>query len=1007
MNNRLFWLFCFLFLLFPLVQAQPSGGIRGIVKDEDFDVPLPAAKVSIAETGEEVAATDEGNYVFGEVTPGSYTLVFSKAGYTRDVKADVVVSAGQMTDVNASLSGEFTEMEEFVVQDLNLGGSSEAGLLNLKMDSSSIMDAVGSDMMSKAGASDVAGALKLISGASVQGGKYAVVRGMGDRYTVALLNGVRLPTADPEKRAVHMDLFPSSFIDNIQVSKTFTPDQQGDASGGSIQILPKKIPENEVLSLKAKVEYNTEITGNNDFKLHDGDRLGFTGDLSDYDLPGRWADYFAANDNSFQNKVLTDSQFREKVLGLTENLSHTVGSSSYTPDPNTGFSVAAGNSTDVSGWRAGVLGTFKWDHKFSGYVDATDNDYDIGGAYGPFLADKKAIDADYGKEEVAWAGSVSAGVEREDLQRIGLTYFYSRVTEDKVRSQYIEEYDSDGDPTGVTRVEQDINPVQRDTSTLQLDGKHTLEGMDHLWKQKLFSNPVISWQVSKNFARQYEPDHRTFQVNNYESNQDPDEWSGVGLTRNWLDVEESSDQYRTDFSWPFTLWSEKDGAFKAGLFSDKSERTLRLDSLSLVRGRGDSSYTGDTPWWEDYFDSDNSGVYDTITVGTNEFVLIQNLMRGKSGPLDVDGIQEINAHYLMAEMPVLPRVDFVGGARWESAKIENTFSTIDPVGNQLNTVYFENGRISSVNHPVPYSDMSSLNASIEESRVLPTLGCSIEPVEKLYIRMHYSKTLAYPTFKEITPIYWTTDDSDDIFVGNPTLMLPEIKNYDLRLEWLPAEGEIFSISLFYKDVKDVIDRAVYYSTQGQAYIYPANYDKGEIRGIEFEARKNLGFISHELSDFSIGGNVTLLEATVTVPDEDLVELKNKYGSDFEAMDLDEREMYGQPEYLFNLYLVYDNDNLGTSVGVFLNTRGEALVTGESVGNDTSSNIKPAVYESPYSTLNITASQRIFDNWKLSLGIKNILDPKIEEKYVSAWGDEEIKTSYRKGVTFSLSLGYTF
>ena len=140
--------------------AEQAGSIRGMVYDSDFDAPLAAAKVYIAETSETVVTTDEGNYVFGQVEPGAYTLVFSKDGYTRQVKADVVVSPGQMTEVNSSLSGEFEEMEEFVVQDVQIGTGTEAALLDLRMESPALIDSISADLMSQAGASDAASALK-------------------------------------------------------------------------------------------------------------------------------------------------------------------------------------------------------------------------------------------------------------------------------------------------------------------------------------------------------------------------------------------------------------------------------------------------------------------------------------------------------------------------------------------------------------------------------------------------------------------------------------------------------------------------------------------------------------------------------------------------------------------------------------------------------------------------------------------------------------------------------
>ena len=107
------------------------------------------------------------------------------------------------------------------------------------------MDSISADLMSRAGASDAASALRLVAGASVQDGKFAVIRGLPDRYISSLLNGVRLPTSDEDKRAVELDQFPSSVIESIRVTKTFTPDQQGvigpAVAGASRELLEAKV----------------------------------------------------------------------------------------------------------------------------------------------------------------------------------------------------------------------------------------------------------------------------------------------------------------------------------------------------------------------------------------------------------------------------------------------------------------------------------------------------------------------------------------------------------------------------------------------------------------------------------------------------------------------------------------------------------------------------------------------------------------------------------------------
>ena len=120
--------------------AQEFGLIRGQVTDADFNAPIPEASVQIAETGRQVETTDEGNFVFSEVEAGVYTLIFSKPGYTREIESNVTVTAGQTTEVMIELSGDFAELEEFVVRDLQLEAGTEAALLELRIDSPSLLD---------------------------------------------------------------------------------------------------------------------------------------------------------------------------------------------------------------------------------------------------------------------------------------------------------------------------------------------------------------------------------------------------------------------------------------------------------------------------------------------------------------------------------------------------------------------------------------------------------------------------------------------------------------------------------------------------------------------------------------------------------------------------------------------------------------------------------------------------------------------------------------------------
>src|SRR6185503_5280938 len=180
---------------------------------------------------------------------------FSKSGFASAVVTDVRVLPGQTTSLNGNLRPEFYEMEEYEVTAEEFTQQTEKILFE-RQQSSSLMDAVGSDQFSKLGAGDAGQIVARVTGVSVVGGKYAVVRGLSDRYTRTLLNGVEVPSADPYRLSPQLDLFPSAMIDRIAVSKTFMPDQPGGTGGGTIDIITKSFPERSFVQANFKTSYN-------------------------------------------------------------------------------------------------------------------------------------------------------------------------------------------------------------------------------------------------------------------------------------------------------------------------------------------------------------------------------------------------------------------------------------------------------------------------------------------------------------------------------------------------------------------------------------------------------------------------------------------------------------------------------------------------------------------------------------------------------------------------------
>ncbi len=996
-RDRVGWLFVTMMIVSALaLGAEQAGSIRGMVHDSDFDAPLAAAQVMIAETAETVTTTDEGNYVFGQVEPGNYTLVFSKDGYTRQVKADVVVSPGQMTEIDASLGGEFEEMEEFVVQDVQIGTGTEAALLDLRMESPALLDSISADLMSQAGASDAAAALNLVAGATVQDGKYATVRGLPDRYVNSQMNGVRLPTADTDKRAVQLDQYPAAVIESIQVSKTFTPDQQGDASGGAVNIVLKGIPEERVFKISAQTSYNTNVKdAGSDFLTYKG------GGVS------TWA---------------KDDGSRDPQLGsLGDGWAGAVGVSSDDPYTDFKWSIAMGDKWDFDDFRIGAFGSLFYERDSSYFEDGIDEKWwveDVGDPMTPQVADEgtepktQLFNVRQGSQSVKWGGLGVLGFETEN-HSLNLTYMYTRDAEDtatlledtKGKYYFFPNYNIDNpldpgnnqdgrDQYAFLRT-QTLAYTERTTETLQLSGRHTLPDLDLSFKNVFtFLAPELDWTLSTNSASLYEPDKRqfgsiwratgrhSFFPLFYQEGFDPYRPAmnaNLGnLQRIWKEITEDSDQLSINFKLPFEQWTGDEGYIKVGLFEDNLTRSYQQESYLSI---GDAWLGhGWEEFWSDVYPSQD------YPITASEF------------DVDYEGEQEITAWYYMLDVPLWSQFNVVGGVRFEDTELSISNYPDLNAGGVPTATWLEPGSSGPPIQVVPGAVYpAGPDVMFEQSDILPSIGFEYRPWENVIVRGSYSETVARQTFKELSPIMQMEYLGADVFLGNPGLKMSALKNYDLRFDWKPYDGGLFSVSWFYKDVMDPIEYVQ--ANAGFTYTYPVNYPEGELTGYEFEVRQQLGHFFEDFEGLSLGANMTLIDSTVTLPTNQANQLANLGAAE------PERDMTNAPEHLYNLFMLYDFTPTGTQVGLFYTVRGDTLVAG---AGQAGGNYVPSVYETEYATLNFSLSQKLGEIWTLKFQAKNLLDPDIETVYRSKYiGDDVTKTSYTKGRDFSVSLSASF
>ena len=251
----------------PAFAQQPANAasgrtvrVVGTVRDQQNAIPLPGVPVTVVGAETTVYTDVDGRYEV-DLPPGSYQLKVMMEGYReRLVSVDVVEGARPTVDVALSMAG-FSENVTVAGQSLNAAASSAEAQLAERKNAQVITDNVGSQEMRANGDSDAAEAMQRVTGLSVVGNQYVFVRGLGERYSNTTLGGAVIPTTEPDKKVVPLDLFPTALVDSVQVAKSYSPDKSAEFAGGLVQIIPLKFPSRPMLDVGYGLEFYSTATG--------------------------------------------------------------------------------------------------------------------------------------------------------------------------------------------------------------------------------------------------------------------------------------------------------------------------------------------------------------------------------------------------------------------------------------------------------------------------------------------------------------------------------------------------------------------------------------------------------------------------------------------------------------------------------------------------------------------------------------------------------------------------
>jgi len=249
-------------------MAQETGSVTGTLLDKEAgDQPLPFANVLIKGSTKGTTTDFDGLYTIDNLEAGTYTLEFSFVGY-EIVNKELIIIAGQTTTINASLGASAAALDEVIIK-TTTKKESEAAILLEQKNAVTIQQKIGAQELSKKGVGDVATGLTKATGISRQSDKL-YVRGLGDRYNNAYLNGLPIPSLNPKLKLIDLGIFPTNIVENLGIYKTYSPDIYGDFAGASVNIDTKDRPGKGFLEFGFKSGANTNAISNDFFLLNGG-----------------------------------------------------------------------------------------------------------------------------------------------------------------------------------------------------------------------------------------------------------------------------------------------------------------------------------------------------------------------------------------------------------------------------------------------------------------------------------------------------------------------------------------------------------------------------------------------------------------------------------------------------------------------------------------------------------------------------------------------------------------
>lgn len=785
-----------------------TGTIRGRVLDSANGEAMIGVTAVIKDLGVYGITDIDGNYVITNVPVGEQTVTYQITGYQPSA-TKVNVGTGKAAVANVTLN--YKVSGEVVVTAKRVD-STTASLLNKQKKAAAAQDAISAEQIAKSPDSDASDAANRVTGVTIVGGKNVFIRGLGERYSGVMMNGSFVPSPDPDKRVVPLDIFPTGLLDNLIVVKTHTPDLPGEFGGGLVQINSKDYPEETSAKVGIGVGYDSQATGQA-FRSYAGGKLDWLGiDDGTRALPG------GIRDNKVNNSNYSPNELQSLGTDFKNVYSTSTGKGLPNGSINAEFGKTYKFSDNVS---MGLIFSAMFRESFT---QVTQQYRRVNQSYVDLR--RYEIQKSTYSTSKGVLGSTTFSLGKAD--KIKYLGFFSDRTDDTTAAY--KGFNSDRDEPTVagaksTEYINRLNYIQTGLIFNQLSGQH---------KTSLF-DITIDWNASYSRANRNEPDRREIVLLDRNSDNNLSIYRPDGdISRFFQKNKEDIIDAQPSLTLPFSQWEGLKSKLVVGaLFTHREResiaRTFRFEnngSEIFLNGRtiesllGPGNITGGLPGAETFRLLEVSAAADTYT-----------------GKLTIGG----GFGYL--DVPLLSQVRLVAGARYENAKMD--VIALDS-GTGLRTGLQKN--------------------PLQEHNVLPSANLIYSLTDNFNIRLAASQTIARPDFREVTNFKYNPVLGNETIIGNPDLQQTNITNYDVRFEWFPQAAEIIALSFFAKDMAKPIELLEITGVPGTYTFQFQNAVKAFNAGAELEFRKNLGFITSKLSSWSLLVNTAYIYSAVEVRD---------------------------------------------------------------------------------------------------------------------------------------------